>query len=99
MTVRAKFTVQSVTRQQGSRYVPSKNPGHHGTYEPCELLTIKLNPVYDPEPGSENHEFWSATPSGNIELGVVKGETGRYFELGAEYYIDFTRVGEEAPEG
>jgi hypothetical protein len=99
MTVRAKFTVQSITRQQGSRYVPAKSTGHHGTYETCELQTLKLTPVYDPEPGSENHEFWAATPTGSIELSTVNAEAGNYFELGQEYYIDFTKVGEPAPQG
>jgi hypothetical protein len=92
MTVRAKFTVQSVTRQQGSRYVPGKKSGQHGTYEACELQTIKLNPVYDPEEGSENHAFWSATPSGTIELSVINAEAGNYFKLGGEYYVDFTQA-------
>lgn len=77
MSVRAKFTVQSITRQKGW--------GGH-----AEVQTIRLQPVGG---GSdEDKKFFAATPSGQVELGVVTAEAGNYFELGASYYLDFTRA-------
>jgi hypothetical protein len=35
----------------------------------------------------ENKSFFAATPSGNIEVSTVKNDV---FEVGKEYYIDFT---------
>ncbi len=77
MTVRAKFVVQSITRQKGW----SGN---------AEVQTIKLNPVSS---GSEeDKKFFAATPSGTVELGVVNPDAGNYFELGQAYYLDFTKA-------
>lgn len=77
MTVRAKFVVQSITRQKGW--------GGH-----AEVQTIKLSPVTG---GSdEDKKFFAATPSGSCELGVVVPEAGNYFELGQTYYLDFTKA-------
>ncbi len=74
MTVRAKFKVDSVTRRKE----------HDGQ----ESQTIRLMPVIS---GSEeNKRFYKYTPSGNIELCTVNPEAGNQFELGKEYYIDFT---------
>jgi hypothetical protein len=76
--VRAKFVVQSITRQ------------NHWDRAKGEIHTIKLQPVTG---GSdENKEFYAATPSGGIELGTVNGDAGKQFELGGEYYVDFTPV-------
>jgi hypothetical protein len=38
----------------------------------------------------ENDSFFKATPSGNIGLGVVNEEAASQFEVGKEYYVDFT---------
>jgi hypothetical protein len=51
---------------------------------------VKLQPVYSTDPASENKAFWSATPSGTIELGGLSAEVLARFELGKEYYVDFT---------
>jgi hypothetical protein len=75
MTVRAKFKVQSIERVEA-----------YGG----EAVTIKMGPVYSSSPDSENHAFWKATPSGNIILSVINPEAAAQFELGKEYYIDFT---------
>ena len=55
-----------------------------------EGQVIVLNPVIDGSP--ENKEFYQYTPGGRIELGTVNAEAGNYFELGKEYYIDFTKA-------
>ena len=96
MSVRAKFKVQSITRQASSKFVGNDANGRV-VYEPCEMQTIDMVPVYDANPDSENHKFWVATPSGHIKLSTVSAEAGSYFELDKEYYIDFTKVGENIP--
>lgn len=49
---------------------------------------INFAPVYS---GSEeNKEFFKATPGGEIRLFVVNAAAMEQFELGQEYYIDFT---------
>lgn len=75
--VRAKFVVCSISRSQYYR--------NHG-----EMQTIKLTPVTD---GSdEDKRFYASTPTGSIELGVLNKEAGDRFELGATYYVDFTKA-------
>jgi len=76
MSVRAKFSVQSIT----------KTP--HWDKSKGALSTIKLAPVVS---GShENKEFYAVTPSGEINLSTINEKAAEYFELGKEYYIDFT---------
>lgn len=76
MTVRAKFKVQSITRNL--HWEPSKG----------EVHTIKLAPVGGNS--EENKAFYSATPGGSIDLQTVNEVAGNQFELGKEYYVDFT---------
>lgn len=55
--------------------------------------TISMQPVYT---GSdENKAFFAYTPAGSISLGVVNEEACKQFEVGKEYYVDFTLA--EAP--
>lgn len=75
MTVRAKFKVTSVTRSAGWDGVK-------------ELHTIKLQPVTGGSVG--NGKFYASTPSGNIELGFINEEIGKQFDIGQEFYVDFT---------
>lgn len=50
--------------------------------------TIELWPVTS---GSkENEQFYRYTPGGRIELSTVNDEAAKRFEVGKEYYIDFT---------
>lgn len=64
------------------------------------LYTAKFSAVTD---GSvENKKFFEYTPTGEISIGTYKDDV---FEVGAEYYIDFTKCeasaqtesGEEPP--
>lgn len=49
---------------------------------------ILLQPVIG---GSEeNKQFYEYTPGGKIELSTVNEEAVKQFELGKEYYIDFS---------
>lgn len=53
-----------------------------------DCLNVKLQPVCT---GSEeNKQFWKYTPSGSIELSINNTEASKQFEVGKEYYIDFT---------
>lgn len=38
----------------------------------------------------ENEAFFKYTPMGKLEMALLKGETAELFEVGKEYYIDFT---------
>jgi hypothetical protein len=51
---------------------------------------VKLSPVAS---GSEeNEKFWQYTPSGLIELQTTNLDALNQFEVGKEYYIDFTKA-------
>ena len=76
--VRAKFTVNSITRTK------------HWNANKGEMQTIDLTPVTS---GSEeNQRFYEATPAGSIKLSVVNAEVAQEFKFGEEYYVDFTPV-------
>lgn len=40
----------------------------------------------------ENEDFFKTTPSGKIELWVKNPEVMKQFEVGKQFYIDFTAV-------
>lgn len=81
--IRAKFRLTEWKNSEGGRRVDGK-------YESCILASLVFIPVGDDSP--ENKQFWEATPSGRIELGVVNPEAVEEFELLKEYYVDFTEV-------
>ena len=92
MTVRAKFKVQRIEQTTGVKIVGRNDLGRD-IYEPCELRTIVLSPVYaNGDPEHENSKFWQASPSGEIKLGTINPAAWEAFELNGEYYIDFTRA-------
>jgi hypothetical protein len=75
MSVRAKFKVQSYeTGLQG-------NP-------PEECRTIKMTAVYGDS--EENRKYFKYTPNGSISLGILNQEAWKQFELGKEYYVEFS---------
>lgn len=49
---------------------------------------IELQAVTKTNP--ENETFFKYTPMGKLEMAIVKGETAELFEVGEEYYLDFT---------
>lgn len=75
--VRAKFKVSSITRQ----------PGWNGAKE---VHTVELIPVTGDS--EENMRFYAATPGGGIKLSVVNEAVGKQFDLGDEFYVDFTKA-------
>jgi len=95
-TVRAKFKVTKIERTMSSRVKRDadgnevKNDRGGYEYEPCEMRTIRMSPVYgNGDPNHENTKFWNASPSGSLELGCVNLEAAERFELDREYYLDF----------
>jgi hypothetical protein len=54
-----------------------------------ESKTFKFQAMYDPDL-PEDQRFAKATPSGTLEI-LVDNPTAQ-FEVGAYYYLDFTRV-------
>lgn len=73
--VRAKFYVDSVTT--------------HAPYKGKQGGTVRLCPVYSPDPNSENKKFWDATPSGLIEMTVMDLTVLAGFTPGQKFYVEF----------
>lgn len=82
--VRAKFQCSGVTIEKAdrSRHYKENNS------EPLDVVTVHLQAVVS---GSdENKEFFASTPSGSIELRILRPEAVDWFVNGKEYYVDFT---------
>lgn len=93
MTVRAKFTVTGIKATMSTKEDPSgeKDERGYGKRVPCELKTVEMAPVYgNGDPAHENTKFWQASPCGSLSLGTINAEAASQFELGKEYYVDFT---------
>lgn len=74
--VRCKFVYQGIETWQGPQgYISRK---------------MRFGVVYSSDPNSENKKFWDATPGGLIELTTVNENAVKAFEIGKEYYVDFT---------
>ena len=52
--------------------------------------SITLNPVYSSDPESENGKFYKQTPGGTIVLSTVNEDASKQFEIGKQFYVDFT---------
>jgi hypothetical protein len=91
MAVRAKFTYTGYESSLSSSLKLGKSYNDPDAYAQKELRTLKFSPVYgNNDPNHENTKFWQASPSGSIMLGTVNPEAWSKFELGKEYYIDFS---------
>lgn len=55
-----------------------------------ETASIKLEPVLTGN--AENMDFFKYTPAGCIEVQVVNPRVASQFEVGKEYYVDFTQA-------
>lgn len=53
-------------------------------------IKIEMAPVYSDDPGHPNKVFWEATPSGKIEMQINNLSAAQQFEVGKEYYVDFS---------
>lgn len=98
--VRAKFKVSDIGFTVGNRYVKSpdgktvKDERGYDKTEPCKLATIVMHPVYhNGDPNHENTKFWQASPGGELKLNCVNGSAVKEFNIGQEFYVDFTPAG------
>jgi len=53
---------------------------------------IEMETVYDPDPESENGQFFKWTPYGQLSMGTVNDAALVQFEVSKEYYLDFTKA-------
>lgn len=77
--VRAKFAVADVQKDGGS--------------PDGDLVTVTLRPVVGGS--AENDRFFAYTPGGSILLSTLNPAASVQFELGQEFYVDFTRAEEK----
>jgi hypothetical protein len=92
MTVRAKFTYTGYETSLSLKYGKAADgkPDYQSATK-VELRSLKFQPVYaNNDPNHENSKFWDASPSGSLTLGTINPEAWSQFELGKEYYLDFT---------
>lgn len=83
MRVRCKFVCTGVTKRKGWG-------GHEFVYD-AEFSAVTSNQsVSERAIPDENGIFFAATPSGSAKLSTVKSD---HFEVGREYYLDFTPAG------
>lgn len=55
---------------------------------PCELQTVELGAVMGGSP--ENNNYATATPAAKVEISIQNQDVVKFFDLDAEYYVDFT---------
>ncbi len=53
---------------------------------------VIMNPVYSPDPASENRKFWEATPAGEVNLFINNPQVFGLFQEGQEVYLDMTII-------
>ena len=82
------FLVKEKADGSSKIYVYRKSPALLGSAE--EGYTIALQTVYSDNP--ENAEFFKWTPFGQLRMGTVNLAAAAEFEVGKEYYIDFTKA-------
>lgn len=93
--VRAKFVcnnyetslqrcIKETPREDGK----PRNWNNTEDVEQIECRTVKFTAVADGS--AENKEFFRWTPSGQINIGTLNPAAWKQFELGREYYVDFT---------
>lgn len=58
--------------------------------EKLDVVNVSLQAVT--ANSAENKEFFASTPSGQIDLKILRPEANGWFQRGKEYYIDFTEA-------
>lgn len=65
----------------------------HNVTEYGESKKVQLSPIY---PGAdateEDKAFWTATPSGSIDMQINNPAAAVQFEVGKTYYVDFSEA-------
>lgn len=59
-----------------------------GKADDGSVSVIRLSPVYTGS--AENEQFFKWTPSGSISIGTINPAAAAQFEVGKEFYVDFT---------
>lgn len=93
MATRAKFKYIGYTSSLQQFYPHQKEDGgtDYSRPESKEMRSLEFSPVAaSADPNHENTKFWQYTPSGSIKLGTVNPEAWQQFEIGKEYYVDFS---------
>ena len=85
---RAKFTCMGVTKRKAWSGVDGAF-----VYDAEFSAVTRHDTAKTREDAIENEAFWVATPSGSIKLSTLRAD---HFEVGRDYYIDFTAVCEPA---
>lgn len=88
MKTRAKFRVQNIMASLQSIHI--KDDKGVLQWSTAKVETVTLTPVVGGSP--ENDKFYASTPSGEIKIGIISGEVAEFFELGKDFYVDFTPV-------
>lgn len=81
--VRAKFCLSEIKIVRGSRFNEEKK-----VYESQPSYTLIFFPVTGTS--EENKKFFQSTPGGTLVLGGLNKDVSDQFELGKEYYADFS---------
>lgn len=79
-TVRAKFFVKSIQAM------------HNGNPDADQCSEVKLTPVYGSDADDPNASWSKYTPSGEISMMITNPAAVDQFELGSEYFVDFTKA-------
>jgi hypothetical protein len=61
-----------------------------------QVADVVLSPVLATT--EENLAFWEATPAGQISLQITNPKAAAQFEVGTDFYIDFTPVTPKEPD-
>ncbi|MEH2169330.1 MAG: hypothetical protein V7K41_29950 [Nostoc sp.] len=59
-------------------------------YAGIPSVKVELHPAMGQD--EEDRKFWKITPTGKIELMIDDSNNVNYFEVGKEYYLDFSEV-------
>ncbi len=51
---------------------------------------IEMAPVHSDESEHPNRAFWQATPNGKIEMQINNPSAIQQFEVGKEYFVEFS---------
>jgi hypothetical protein len=100
MSVRAKFYVGKIDRSKTKQYEKGDDgrylKNQDGSYREheVEVANITMHAVVRSVGNTENDLFFAATPGGTLQLYTVNQAAWEQFEVGQEFYLDFTPAGE-----
>lgn len=90
-TVRAKFYISAVNRTASASY-PNNEIG-------SRYASVTWSAAYSPNPQSENHTFWKASPNGSLTMsGPIDKVPSEFLEPGSFFYIDTTQASDDASD-